>query len=91
MQEVLHALWQEVLHSPQPPFTALFVRSLVFSVFTCFIVLLLFDITMITARLYHFCAVYAKVNCFICHIEILHQLLVAKGSKELLLILIAVG
>ena len=46
---------------------------------------------MITARLYHFCAVYAKVNCLVGHIEILKHLLVSEGSEELILIRIAIG
>lgn len=36
-QLVLHALWQDVWHSPQPPVTALFAISRVFRVMMCFI------------------------------------------------------
>ena len=36
MQEVLHADWQEVWHSPQPPFLALSQRSRVSMVLMCF-------------------------------------------------------
>jgi hypothetical protein len=36
-QEVLQADWHEVWHSPQPPFFALFLRSLVCKVFMRFI------------------------------------------------------
>ena len=36
-QEVLHADWQEVWHSPQPPFLIVLCNFLVFKVFTCFI------------------------------------------------------
>ncbi len=35
--EVLQADWQEVWHSPQPPWAALFFRVAPLSVFTCFI------------------------------------------------------
>lgn len=40
-QEVLQADWQEVWHSPQPPFFLLSSRSRVFKVTILFIVLLL--------------------------------------------------
>ena len=38
VQEVLHADWQEVWHSPQPPFFTVFCNFLVFNVCTCFII-----------------------------------------------------
>jgi len=38
VQEVLHADWQEVWHSPHPPFFMDFFRSLVFNVLMCFII-----------------------------------------------------
>jgi hypothetical protein len=58
VQEVLHADWQDVWHSPHPPFLTVFCRFLVFNVFICFIkVVLLFAVLMhlpIHARLlYH--------------------------------------
>ena len=37
MQEVLHADWQEVWHSPQPPFFMDSFKSLVVKVLICFI------------------------------------------------------
>ena len=37
VQDVLHADWQDVWHSPQPPFFMLFFSVLALSVFTCFI------------------------------------------------------
>ena len=37
MQEVLHADWQEVWHSPHPPFAMLVFSVLVVRVLTCFI------------------------------------------------------
>ena len=37
-QLVLHALWQEVWHSPQPPLTALLAISRVFNVTICFMI-----------------------------------------------------
>ena len=37
VQEVLHADWQDVWHSPHPPFLSVFCNFLVFNVFTCFI------------------------------------------------------
>ena len=37
-QLVLHALWQEVWHSPQPPLTALLAISRVFRVTICFMI-----------------------------------------------------
>ena len=37
VQDVLHADWQEVWHSPQPPFFMDSFRVLLFKVFTCFI------------------------------------------------------
>lgn len=37
VQEVLQADWQDVWHSPQPPFLALFGKFFVFKVLTCFI------------------------------------------------------
>ena len=37
VQEVLHADWQDVWHSPQPPFFTVLFRVCVFNVFTCFI------------------------------------------------------
>ena len=42
VQEVLHADWQDVWHSPQPPFLIVFCNLLVFNVFTCFMMLLSF-------------------------------------------------
>jgi len=39
-QLVLQADWQEVWHSPQPPFSMLFSMSLVFKVMICFIAVL---------------------------------------------------
>ena len=38
-QLVLHALWQEVWHSPQPPLTALFAISRVSNVTICFMMM----------------------------------------------------
>jgi hypothetical protein len=38
VQEVLHADWQEVWHSPHPPFFNVFCNLFVFNVFTCFII-----------------------------------------------------
>ena len=38
-QLVLHALWQEVWHSPQPPLTALLAISRVFNVTICFMIM----------------------------------------------------
>ena len=37
VQEVLHADWHDVWHSPHPPFLIVFCNFLVFNVFTCFI------------------------------------------------------
>jgi len=37
VQEVLQADWQEVWHSPHPPFFNVFCNLFVFNVFTCFI------------------------------------------------------
>ena len=42
VQDVLHADWQDVWHSPQPPFLIVFCNLLVFNVFTCFMMLLSF-------------------------------------------------
>ncbi len=42
VQDVLHADWQEVWHSPHPPFFTVFCNLLVFNVFTCFMMLLSF-------------------------------------------------
>jgi hypothetical protein len=39
VQLVLHADWQEVWHSPQPPLVMLFFSVLEVSVLTCFIVI----------------------------------------------------
>jgi hypothetical protein len=39
VQEVLHADWQEVWHSPHPPFFMVFCNLLVFNVLMCFIVI----------------------------------------------------
>ena len=39
VQDVLHADWHEVWHSPQPPFFSVFCNFLVFKVFTCFIII----------------------------------------------------
>ena len=46
VQEVLQADWQDVWHSPHPPFLTVFCNLFVLSVFTCFILftLLLFII-----------------------------------------------
>ena len=38
VQDVLHADWQDVWHSPQPPFFMLFFKVLELKVFTCFMV-----------------------------------------------------
>jgi hypothetical protein len=38
-QDVLQADWQDVWHSPQPPFFTLFARSLVFRVLILFMVI----------------------------------------------------
>ena len=38
VQEVLHADWQEVWHSPQPPFFTVFCNLFVFKVLMCFII-----------------------------------------------------
>ena len=37
VQDVLQADWQDVWHSPHPPFLIVFCNFLVFNVFTCFI------------------------------------------------------
>ena len=42
VQDVLQADWQDVWHSPHPPFLIVFCNFLVFNVFTCFILYLLF-------------------------------------------------
>ena len=42
VQDVLHADWQDVWHSPQPPFLIVLCNLLVFNVFTCFMMLLSF-------------------------------------------------
>jgi len=39
VQEVLQADWQEVWHSPQPPFAALAFKVAPFSVWICFMVI----------------------------------------------------
>ena len=39
VQEVLHADWQEVWHSPHPPFFMDSFKVLLFKVFTCFMIL----------------------------------------------------
>ena len=36
MQDVLHADWQDVWHSPQPPFFNVFCKDFVFRVLICF-------------------------------------------------------
>lgn len=36
VQDVLQADWQDVWHSPHPPFLIVFCNFLVFNVFTCF-------------------------------------------------------
>ena len=41
MQEVLHALWQDAWHLPQPPVLAVFFRFPSLIVFMCFIFVLL--------------------------------------------------
>ena len=38
VQDVLQADWQDVWHSPHPPFLIVFCNFLVFNVFTCFII-----------------------------------------------------
>ena len=40
VQDVLHADWHEVWHSPHPPFFALFGKFFVFNVLICFMVIL---------------------------------------------------
>ena len=37
VQDVLHADWQDVWHSPQPPFFTVFCKFFVFNVLICFI------------------------------------------------------
>lgn len=41
VQDVLHADWQDVWHSPHPPFFKLLFMVCVFNVFTCFMVMIL--------------------------------------------------
>lgn len=51
VQEVLHADWQEVWHSPHPPFFMDSFKVLLFKVFTCFISLASYAYNSL--RLYH--------------------------------------
>lgn len=54
VQDVLHADWQDVWHSPQPPFLALLQRFLVLRVVILFIICISVSLMMqFTVSLYH--------------------------------------
>lgn len=47
VQEVLHADWHDVWHSPHPPFFSVFCNGFVFNVLMCFIFVFSFTINIV--------------------------------------------
>lgn len=50
LNKSVQADWQEVWHSPQPPFFTVFCSFLVFKVFTCFMVKSLLFLSILLGR-----------------------------------------
>ena len=52
VQDVLHADWQDVWHSPQPPFFSVFCKDFVFNVLICFMTCGLLYYFILSAQIY---------------------------------------